>query len=93
MHDFQGFLKMSALPPTCPARHFCTPCGDFPSGKVVKTVIAGDTAMLYTDWQLTTAAGEERSRFFATSRTARGCSSWASPTGADDRAHFITALR
>lgn len=31
-------------------------------GKVVKTVIAGDTAVLDTDWQLTTAGGEEHSR-------------------------------
>jgi uncharacterized protein (TIGR02246 family) len=31
-------------------------------GRVVKTVIAGDVAVLYTEWQITTADGEEHSR-------------------------------
>lgn len=30
-------------------------------GRVVKTVVAGDVAVLYTDWQITTADGEEHS--------------------------------
>jgi uncharacterized protein (TIGR02246 family) len=31
-------------------------------GRVVKAVVAGDTAVLYTDWQGTADGGEERSR-------------------------------